>query len=532
MNGVHMGSRTLAVFFSLSVLAPGCGGADAGGHDDHGHGDGGHGDHGDHGDHGGGGGHGDAEGPSLAFSRWTGTHELFVEFDAPAIGQRMGYHAHVTRLADNHAATEGTLTIRFFSDETLVTNHEDHHVARPGIFSSTAKVPADPGEYDVEFRYQHGEENARWSVGTVQVGETPVEGAPQPEGEIAFLKETQWQIPFLTELPVEMAVASPLTVPASVVPDPLLTAVTAAPASGQVLWGSDGRVPVVGQRVRQGEMLGHVVPGASSEHVSQLRADAERARVDQERAAVEQERISGLVDQGLLPEKRRVEAQADLDKAQAQLDATQSRSSQLLGGRTSAVPLRAPRDGVITALHRTHGSDVEAGKVLVEVADDAAVLIRGHLFQLDLADLADVRWATLQRGDWPVPLPVEDLGGELLTDQAVIDPETLAAPVAYRVRNDRQLRFGDLVELTLGTGDGEPGLTVPREAVVEINTRPYLFVMIGGESFSRRPVELGSADADRVLIQSGLEPNDRVVSRGGFDVYVASLGGALESHRH
>ena len=521
----------LAAVAAVGLLVAGCcpGGESQ---DDHGHEHGGHGDHGGHDDHGGHGAHGDDEGPTLAFTRWTDTHELFVEVGAPAVGQPMGYHAHVTRLADNHAATEGTLTIRFFRDETLAADHKDQAVARAGIFSTTSAVPKEPGDYELVFRYHNGDESARWSVGTVTVGKTPVEGDPEPEGEIGFLKETQWQIPFLTELPAEEAVAAPLTVPATVVADPLLTAVTASPAGGQVLWGGDDRVPVVGQRVRAGQLLGHVVPGASSDHVSQLRADAERARVDQERAAVEEQRVAGLVEQGLLPERRLVEAEAELAKAQAQLDATRSRSSQLLGGRSSSVPVRAPRDGVITALHRAHGEDVEAGKVLVEVADDAAVLIQGHLFQLDLADLGDVRWATLQRGDWDAPLPVEDLGGELLTEQAVVDPATLAAPVAYRVRNDRELRLGDLVELTLGTGDGETGLTVAREAVVEINTRPYLFVMVGGESFSRRPVELGPADAERVMIRAGLESGERVVSRGGFDVYVASLGGALESHRH
>jgi len=516
----------------MAAALAGCDDSPVSGHG-HGHGHG-------HGD-GHRGGHGDDEpspdGSSLAFTRWTATHELFVELDAPAAGQPMAYHAHVTQLADHRAAAEGTLTIRFFADETLASGHEAAHQARPGIFSSRAEVPADPGEYQLEFRYRHGDEMARWNVGTVTVGEGPAPGespgvTPDPEGEIAFLKETQWQIPFRTELPEEASVASPLTVPATVVPDPRLTAVTAATAGGHVLWGGIDRVPVVGQRVSKGELLGHVVPGASSDHVSQLRADAERARVDRDSAAVGEQRATDLFDLGLLPERRLVEAQAELAKAQAQLDAATSRSSQLLGGKASAVPVRAPRDGVITALHRDHGEDVDAGKVLVEVADDAAVLVQGHLFQLDLADLTDVRWATLQRGDWDAPLPMETLGGELLTDQAVVDPTTLAAPVAYRIRNDRKLRFGDLMEMTLGTGDGEVGLTVPRGAVVEINTRPYLFVVMSGESFSRRRVDLGPADAERVLIRSGLGADERIVSRGGFDVYVASLGGELESHRH
>ena len=59
-----------------------------------------------------------------------------------------------------------------------------------------------------------------------------------------------------------------------------------------------------------------------------------------------------------------------------------------------------------------------------------------------------------------------------------------------------------------------------------------VFVQRTGESFARRRVQLGPADATFVAVQSGLSEGDRVVVEGGFDVHVASLSGALESHRH
>ena len=69
-------------------------------------------------------------------------------------------------------------------------------------------------------------------------------------------------------------------------------------------------------------------------------------------------------------------------------------------------------------------------------------------------------------------------------------------------------------------------------AVVEINGQDVVFVQRTGESFARRRVQLGPADATFVAVQSGLSEGDRVVVEGGFDVHVASLSGALESHRH
>ena len=52
--------------------------------------------------------------------------------------------------------------------------------------------------------------------------------------------------------------------------------------------------------------------------------------------------------------------------------------------------------------------------------------------------------------------------------------------------------------------------------------RPYVFVQIGGEQFARRFVEIAARDGDLVGIKSGVKPGDRVVTRGAYDVQLAS----------
>ena len=73
---------------------------------------------------------------------------------------------------------------------------------------------------------------------------------------------------------------------------------------------------------------------------------------------------------------------------------------------------------------------------------------------------------------------------------------------------------------------------IPRSAVIEINGQDVVFVQRSGESFTRRRVVLGEVDPTHVEVLGGIEPGERVVVEGGFDVHVASLSGALESHRH
>jgi multidrug efflux pump subunit AcrA (membrane-fusion protein) len=67
-------------------------------------------------------------------------------------------------------------------------------------------------------------------------------------------------------------------------------------------------------------------------------------------------------------------------------------------------------------------------------------------------------------------------------------------------------------------------LTVPASAVIDEEIDKVVFVQVSGESFERRTVQTGPTFGDRFSIVSGLEPGDRVVTRGA---YVVKLAGAL-----
>jgi multidrug efflux pump subunit AcrA (membrane-fusion protein) len=76
--------------------------------------------------------------------------------------------------------------------------------------------------------------------------------------------------------------------------------------------------------------------------------------------------------------------------------------------------------------------------------------------------------------------------------------------------------------------------TVPKDAVLMEAGRPYVFVQTGGESFSRRYIEIATRDGDLVGVRSGVKPGERVVTRGAYDVQLASAAGGLpaEGHAH
>ena len=520
--------QLLGLLVTIS-LCPGCRGAqreELG----HGHGHGGHG--------GGEAGHahgGDEEAQS--FTLFSETHELFVELTpALTVGKSSAIAAHVTDLGDYKPATIGKLTITLRAGERTVASVVADKVARPGIFTPKLAAPTAPGDYRLSFDYEDSSagKRATWDAGAVRIGAAVAKGGEAEEGEIRFLKETQWVIRFRVDKPLLQRVARTLTVPATVSPHPRLTQSLSAAAAGRVEWATEGSITVVGTEVRRGDPLGRLVPAAAAEHWSTLRQDSEVARIERQRAAAEHERVSRLVQGGLVAGRRLQDSQANLAKAEAALRAAKQREGGLSGGAGAVLPLRAPASGVVVALHVPHGARASAGELLAEVATDEELLVRATVFQLDLRELERVHWAQVRKAGLEQPIPIADTATTLLTRRIVVDPKTLSAPLVFSHRQPAKgpLRIGDLVELSLGVGELREALTVPVGAVVELGTQPYLFVMVTGESFTRRRVRLGPSDGDRVSVLEGLSAGDRVVTVGGLDVYLSSVAGSLESHQH
>ena len=75
-------------------------------------------------------------------------------------------------------------------------------------------------------------------------------------------------------------------------------------------------------------------------------------------------------------------------------------------------------------------------------------------------------------------------------------------------------------------------VAVPAAAVLMEAGRPYVFVQLGGERFSRRFIEIGSRDGDLIGVRSGLQPGERVVTQGAYEVQLASAASGLPAEGH
>ena len=203
--------------------------------------------------------------------------------------------------------------------------------------------------------------------------------------------------------------------------------------------------------------------------------------------------------------------------------------------------IRSTLDGLVSEVLVPNGEPVEAGAPLARIGGTRHLWIRAR-FVAKPASLLVNPVPTAVRLPSGERIDVEQLGARFLSALPVIDPASQIATWIVDVPTPSveavpaspalDLRPGGSVVLSVRLGKPELLLAVPRSAAVEINTRPYVFVQMGGESFARRYIEVATREGDVVGVRTGVKPGERVVTRGAYDVQLASAASGLPAEGH
>lgn len=269
----------------------------------------------------------------------------------------------------------------------------------------------------------------------------------------------------------------------------------------------------VGQAVRAGQILAQVAAAdyelALGAAEDQLRA----AQVDARQSASDAERFQRLAADGSV-------GHADFERQQARSDAAAARLEQarrqrdLAGNRLAYAALRAPFDGVVTALR------FESGQV---VGEGVPVLTLARAGELEaVADIPESLAPNLSRytataTSWDDPTMRLRLRLRELTPSAAAPTRTFRARFSIAPESGtlpRSLRMGSTVELSLVRPDQGASAELPITALLK--TDEALSVWIANEktgTLSKQAVKLVAQTADAVRL-SGLPEGAWVVTVG------------------
>jgi RND family efflux transporter MFP subunit len=327
-----------------------------------------------------------------------------------------------------------------------------------------------------------------------------------------------------------------IRVQAHVHPLPGGEAIVAAPAAGR--FAADVR-PSIGDRVQSGQILGRLEPRfAAGADRATLEADVVAARAALEAARVESTRAERLLAERAVPARRVEDAQRAAAVAESQLRAAEARLTQRDealrtggGGATgNTFALRAPIAGRLAEVGVTLGASYDEGAPLFRV-------VRTDRLELEVlvpaADVATARQVAAVALEIPGMTDRFEFTPDHTHDSGVIDAATRALSVQMEIPNPgERLLVGQVATATLYGRARQRVVAVPAAAVLTEAGRPYVFVQTGGESFARRFIEIGSRDAELVGVRSGLKPGERVVTKGSYEVQLASAASGLPAEGH
>ncbi|MBO3706026.1 MAG: efflux RND transporter periplasmic adaptor subunit [Candidatus Accumulibacter sp.] len=478
-------------------------------------------------------GHGHAPGGEK-ITHFSERTELFVEFPRLVVGEKSAFAAHLTTVADFRALAVAKVSVILsgggLPDEVFVNDKP----SQPGIFRPEAQ-PQAAGERELTIEVATPEFTVRHLLGPVTVyadrKAADAEHGEHEEEGIAFTKEQQWKVDFATAEVLQKPLRPVISATGSVRGRPDGEALMLAPAPGRVL--AAGPFPVLGQAVKKGELLATFAPSLGGDaDLATLQADAKKAAIELDLAQRERARMESLFKEEAVPEKRLLAAQAGEASARANLAAAQGRAGQY--GGAGGVPLRAPVAGVLADVRVAPGAYAQEGSALFHIVDRSALWLELRVPEAEAARLATPSGAAFRVdgiGDSFEIVPGRN--GRLIAVGAAVDPTTRTLPVLFEMTApDARLRIGMAVKAQVFAGPAREAVAVPVSAVLDENGIATVFVMIGGESFVRQSVRVGVCDGDWVEVVEGLEPGQRVVSRGAYLVKLAASNTGQIGHGH
>lgn len=461
------------------------------------------------------------EHPSVVVTQWTDSTELFLEYPHLLAGKATGNWAiHLTNRKDFKPITAGTLTVRFLRGGAVAQEFTLDKPARNGIYLLDPVI-REPGAYQVQLALRSPQVSSVHTLPDVRVWaneeQLPHEEEEEVAGGISFLKEQAWVIDFAMEPATERDVARSVEAPAEVAPVDGAQVQVSAPASGIAVAEANRGAPSVGAYVRAGQVMAVLSPTSEEGGYARIRENVERLQR-------EVARNQRLFDAGAIPAKRLEESRHELSVARAE--------ARAMGGGPDAdyrYRVRAPISGFITERGFIPGGRVDAGAPLFTIVDPSTVWLRVRLPAADASRLpSDARATFTVEGD-----DRAHTASRLVSVGSTVDPQTRTVPVIFAVDNSGgALRVGQFGKASLPVGGTTRGVAIPTSAILDDNGMPVAYVQVSGETFQQRRLRLGESDGSVTEVLEGIRAGEMVVTRGAYQVRLASMSNTPMSGGH
>lgn len=194
------------------------------------------------------------------------------------------------------------------------------------------------------------------------------------------------------------------------------------------------------------------------------------------------------------------------------------------------VEIKSPSHGIVMAHYLKEGDSVDTISSIVTIADPDVLRASFNVYEKDLGLLKTGQMVTVKT----VAFPDEEFEGKLVFISPQVDAQTRTIKVRVNIKNEEHLlKFGMFVTGKILTPLQGETLSIPAQAIQEIEGQTVVFTPKEEDEFMMTPVKLGQKLEEQVEVLQGLEEGQKIVSKGSYYLKSELLKSELEEgHAH
>lgn len=212
------------------------------------------------------------------------------------------------------------------------------------------------------------------------------------------------------------------------------------------------------------------------------------------------------------------------------------REAEALAGKddgSGAGSINAPTDGFLQTLYVKSGEYVDVGTPIAIIAKNTNQVLKADLPSREARHLPEIETANFIPEGNTSALKLKDLNGKKISENSFSNSVNGYIPVYFSFTGNPVSTPGGYAEVYLICGLRDNVISVPREALVEIQGNKYVYVSIDDHVYEKKLVKTGPSDGEKVEITDGLTPGDIVVTKGASIIRMAEVSAvAPPAHSH
>lgn len=279
-----------------------------------------------------------------------------------------------------------------------------------------------------------------------------------------------------------------------------------------------------GSAVKQGQILFQIASKNMGEgdYYSRIKANYEKTKAEFERARK-------LIQDKIISQKEFETIRLNFQNAKIQYDAIAGKQS------SKGISINSPLNGYLKNIAVKDGEYVTAGQAIATVSQNKKLVLRADVSEKHYKSLNTINNANFKTpyDDQVYTLP--ELSGKLLSVGKAAGNNTFFIPVTFEFDNRGDIIPGSFVEVYLISSPMENVMSIPVSALTNEMGNYYVYVQLDEEGYRKQEVKTGANNGQEVQILKGVNPGDRIVTRGAYQVKMASASGAIphgHSHEH